>query len=200
MLKRKSAEDRKAEIIATALQLADRLGPDRMTATEVAKAIGISQPGIFRHFPTKNALWQAVADHIAARLSDAWAGAIATAGDPKARIRALIRAQLDEIEQTPALPSILFSRELNIENPDLRVAFRNLLAGYQSHLVAAVAEAQAQRTLRGDIVPADAALFLTALVQGLSIRWTLGARGFALATEGARLTDVQLAMMAPEAA
>ena len=58
---RKSAQERKAEILATALRLADELGPDRLTTAAIAEAVGLTQPGIFRHFPTKQALWQAVA-------------------------------------------------------------------------------------------------------------------------------------------
>ncbi len=48
---RKSAEDRKAEIVDAALRLADDIGPDRLSTEVLAEAVGISQPGIFRHFP-----------------------------------------------------------------------------------------------------------------------------------------------------
>jgi hypothetical protein len=36
---------------------------------------------------------------------------------------------------------------------------------------------------------------LTSLVQGVAIRWTLGARGFALVPEGLRLFDVQMDLL-----
>ncbi len=60
---RKSAERRKAEIVIVVLALADRIGPDRVTTGAVATAIGVTQAALFRHFPTKAALWQAVAEH-----------------------------------------------------------------------------------------------------------------------------------------
>jgi len=53
---RKSAELRKAEIVATVLDLADRIGPDRVTTGAVASQIGVTQAALFRHFPTKAAL------------------------------------------------------------------------------------------------------------------------------------------------
>lgn len=192
---RQSAEERKAQIVAEVLRLADEIGPDRLSTTDVARAVGLSQPAIFRHFPTKGALWLAVAETIAERLQSDWAAADAGASAPHARLKALIGAQLSAISETPALPSILFSRELQVDNPALRDVFRGLLGSFQGLLVAAIRDLQASGDLRRDVSPEDVAVLLTALVQGVAIRWTLGARGFPLVPEGLRLFDVQMALM-----
>ncbi|MEZ5753216.1 MAG: hypothetical protein R3D90_00110 [Paracoccaceae bacterium] len=42
MLRRKSAEDRKTEIIAAVLDLADRIGPDRLTTNDIAQEVGVT--------------------------------------------------------------------------------------------------------------------------------------------------------------
>ena len=52
---------RKAEIVRTVLALADRIGPDRVTTGAAAAAVGVTQAALFRHFPTKAALWLAEA-------------------------------------------------------------------------------------------------------------------------------------------
>jgi len=192
---RQSAEERKAQIVAEVLRLADEIGPDRLSTTEVARAIGLSQPAIFRHFPTKGALWLAVAEDIADRLQSYWAAAEAGAAGSHARLKALIGAQLTAIAETPALPSILFSRELQVDNPALRDVFRRLLSAFQVRLVAAIRELQEAGHLRRDVGPEDVAILLTSLVQGVAIRWTLGARGFALVPEGLRLFDVQMELL-----
>ncbi|WP_234988907.1 TetR/AcrR family transcriptional regulator [Tropicibacter naphthalenivorans] len=179
--------------MAEVLRLADEIGPDRLSTTDVARAVGLSQPAIFRHFPTKGALWLAVAEHIANRLQGSWAEA--EAAGPKARLRALIGAQLSAISETPALPSILFSRELQVDNQALRDVFRRLLGAFQGRLVAAIRDMQAAGDLRSDVSAEDVAILLTALVQGVAIRWTLGARGFLLVPEGLRLFEVQLALL-----
>ncbi|ARU01836.1 TetR/AcrR family transcriptional regulator [Yoonia vestfoldensis] len=195
---RQSAEDRKTQIVAEVLGLADEIGPDRLSTTDVARAIGLSQPAIFRHFPTKGALWLAVAEDIANRLQGSWAAAEAGAAGPHARLRALIGAQLSAISETPALPSILFSRELQVDNQALRDVFRGLLGAFQSRLVAVIRDLQAAGDMKRDVSPEDVAILLTSLVQGVAIRWTLGARGFSLPQEGLRLFDVQLAMLNAE--
>ncbi|THD70362.1 TetR family transcriptional regulator [Thalassobius vesicularis] len=35
-------------MVAAVLRLADEIGPDRLSTTDVARAIGLSQPAIFR--------------------------------------------------------------------------------------------------------------------------------------------------------
>lgn len=192
---RQSAEERKAQIVAEVLRLADEIGPDRLSTTDVARAIGLSQPGIFRHFPTKGALWLAVAEDIADRLQAGWAEAEAGATGPHARLKALIGAQLSAISETPALPSILFSRELQVDNQALRDVIRGLLGTFQDRLVAVIRELQMVGDLRSAISPEDVAILLTSLVQGVAIRWTLGARGFSLVAEGLRLLEVQMALL-----
>ena len=192
---RQSAEERKTQIVAAVLRLADEIGPDRLSTTDVARAIGLSQPAIFRHFPTKNELWLAVAEDIAEQLKAAWTTAETLATGPNDRLKALIEAQLSAIAHTPALPSILFSRELQVENPGLRNVFREILSAYQSRLVSTIRDQQASGYLQGDESPEDIAILLTSLVQGIAIRWTLGARGFSLVDEGVRLLDVQVGLL-----
>jgi AcrR family transcriptional regulator len=94
---RKSADLRKAQIVAVILDLADRIGPDRVTTGAVAAEVGVTQAAIFRHFPTKAEMWVAVADHVAGLLTAAWAEALKEANPPVERLKALVGAQLDQI-------------------------------------------------------------------------------------------------------
>jgi AcrR family transcriptional regulator len=194
MRQRKSAQDRKAEIVDALLVLADRIGPDRLTTNDVAAEVGITQAAIFRHFPTKADIWIMVADVVMARMSQSWDAALAQEPEPDAQLRALVQAQLAQIEACPALPSILFSRELGVENPELRERFAAILMTFQGHLATALTLMRDQGKLRADLSPDDAAVFVTALVQGIAIRWTLGARGFSLIGEGSRLLERQFAL------
>ena len=196
MLQRKPAEDRKTDIVEALLRLADQIGPDRLTTNDVAREVGVTQAAIFRHFPTKAELWSAVGEVIAARLAEAWQQAQAANTSPKDRLRALIATQLRQIETTPALPAILHSRELNVDNAILREKFRGLLMQYQAHRVANLEGMIADGSMTPDVKPQDAAALLTSLVQGIAIRWSLGSRGFALQPEGLRLLDVQLVLFA----
>jgi TetR/AcrR family transcriptional regulator len=57
---RMSAPDRRAQLLDAALNLFSEKGFDGVTTKEIAGAAGVTEAIIFRHFPTKQALYQAV--------------------------------------------------------------------------------------------------------------------------------------------
>lgn len=190
--KRKSAEERKKEIVLTAIKLAGDVGPDRLTTQHLADAIGISQPAIFRHFPTKEAIWQAVAQEIARTMKANAALSVNDAMNPLQRLQAMLSGHLEFMQATPAVPAILFSSELHAENAGLREYFAGLTSGRHrafSNLISTQIEAG---QFRSDLVADDAAYLILALVQGLAMRWSLNARNFDLVEEGSRLLELQL--------
>jgi AcrR family transcriptional regulator len=191
-MNRKSADQRRAEIVAATLRLADEFGPDRLTTQTIADAVGLTQPAIFRHFPTKQALWRAAAEAIAEAMTAAWRTELERTAEPDERLIALIRVQLRQIEASPAIPAILHSRELQTENAELRQHFLTLMMRFQGLLAAEFERARAAGTMRADIEPEDCAVLLISVLQGLAIRWSLGHRAFALAAEGERLLGAQL--------
>jgi len=66
---RPPAGSRKRQIVETVLQLVAAHGTEAVSAQLVADAIGVTQPAVFRHFPTKEAMWLAVMDWLEERLS-----------------------------------------------------------------------------------------------------------------------------------
>ena len=189
---RKPAGIRKAEIVDAAIRLADKLGPDRLTTEAIARAVGLTQPGVFRHFSTKQALWEAVAAHIGTMMEASWHEARDTDAAALDQLRAVVAAQMRLIRSTPAVPAILFSRELHAENESLRKAFFGLMGKFRRLLADLVAKARDAGALRDDLDPEDAALLILALVQGLAVRWSVSGRAFDLAGEGSRLLELQL--------
>ena len=59
MQTRLSTEERQAEIVAAALRLARESSPALITSGDIAAAIGVTQGAVFKHFPTKDAIWLA---------------------------------------------------------------------------------------------------------------------------------------------
>lgn len=190
---RKSADERKAEVVTAALKLADEIGPDRVTTETLAGAVGLTQPGIFRHFPKKQDIWESVADYIGGQMQKRWASTERRRGDaPEERLRRLVLGQLRLIQTFPAIPSLLFSRELLVENVRLRNAFAKLLRQFHQRLAKSVVAAQGTGYFRPDLDPDDVAYLLIGLVQGLAVRWSVNERRFSLVKEGERLLELQL--------
>lgn len=189
---RKSAADRKTEIVRTAIRLAAETGPDRLTTQQLAEEIGISQPAIFRHFPTKGDIWLAVGQQITTALDVSAEGALEPGQSPGDRICQLVARHLSSIQKNPAIPAILFSRELHAENDQLRQRFADLMANRQAVFASLIAQGIAGGEFRNSVDANDAAGLILALVQGLAMRWSLHNRSFDLVSEGAQLLKLQI--------
>lgn len=201
MRTRKTAEDRKDQIVETAIRLADTVGPDRLTTDMIAKDVGLTQPGIFRHFPKKENIWEAVAVHLSGRMSMAWDKAQKKTVSPVDQLEAVVMAQLNLIHKTPALPGIIFSRELHIENKVLRRAFFEIMNRFHTRLTKIIRAAIDEGRFKKGLPPEDAAFLLIGMIQSLAMRWSLSGRKIDLPATGARLLALQLDGFAePEAA
>ncbi|SFL43777.1 TetR/AcrR family transcriptional regulator [Shimia aestuarii] len=187
---RKSAEDRKAEIVQVAIRLAGELGPDRVTTQALADAVGVSQPAIFRHFPTKPDIWQAVGSAITSGME---MGALPDPGDdPLGLLESLVARYLGQIMANPAIPAILFSRELHAENEALRAHFERVMTARRGMFARLIGAAQNKGQVSETVAADDLAALVLATIQGLAMRWSLEARGFDLQTEGVRLIGLLL--------
>lgn len=178
MTPRKTGEQRRAEIIETALLLAAELGPDRITAEAIATRLGISQPAIFKHFPRKGDIWDAVIDQLLQSLSRVWRES--TIGKPpEQRLFALLDAHFAFIAAHPAVPMVLLSPELQTRHPPLRQTIMRLMGLFHSEL---------RQTISAGTSPPDnadqRAWMMLSLVQGIAIRWTLSGHAFDIRAEG----------------
>ncbi|MCO6411454.1 MAG: TetR/AcrR family transcriptional regulator [Thiogranum sp.] len=187
---RKSADQRRTEIVEATLTLADEVGPDRLSVEQVAQRVGISQPAVFRHFSSKRLLWDAVGAFVGKRLESTWERALAESPDPVGRLRALVRAQLRLIRTLPAIPALLFSRELQAGDQGLRRTFLGFMRRFHSVLAGVLAEGVQQGQLRTGLDEARAAYVIIALIQGVAMRWSLSGREFDLVQEGEQLLEL----------
>lgn len=189
---RKSAEDRQEEIIEQTLRLAGEVGPDRTTAAAVAQAVGVTHAAVFRHFPTMSDLWLGVARWLGIRMLTLWDKAARSSNDPVERIRALTGGQLRLIKSTPAVPALLFSRELHSGNEALRRMLSDLVVHLQNHLAEAVRDGQRQGLFRAEADPEEEAFLILSVIQGATVRWMVNSRSFDLLGQGRRMVELAL--------
>lgn len=186
--KRKSAADRRAEIVDTAIKLAADIGPDRVTTQHLADQVGVTQPAIFRHFSTKLDIWTAVGERIVTELSTLHIHPVDTSvADPHDLLHKLVGSHFAHVANNPAIPAILFSRELQAENVTLREKFNVFLTHRREAIEGLIHLGQAKGLHRAELVAEDAAHLLVAAMQGMSMRWLVEDRGFDLPEEGGRV-------------
>jgi AcrR family transcriptional regulator len=170
---RLSAEARQIEIVAAVLALATEHSPDAITTQAIAQQIGLTQGAVFRHFPTKEAIWLAVMDWLENSLQSAIAAAIAEVGDPVAGLQALFNAHIAFIVTHPAVPRLIFHELQKPAASAVKQRVRGLLERYRQRVTTLLVQAKAQGLVDPALdEPAAATLFL-GTVQGLVMQTLL---------------------------
>lgn len=191
MRPRKSAEERREEIVAAILDLALAHGPEGVSTEAIAGRLGVTQAAIFRHFPRKQDMWAAVVAWAGERMAEHWAAAQAGETQPAARLRSVLGSQWRFVAGVPALPAVMFSRALHGEEP-LRLALRTVMGRFHAVLAGIVTEGQQAGDFCRDITADQVASLLIAMLQGTALRWLMVERAFDLVTEGEALAEVVL--------
>lgn len=166
---RLSAEDRQEEIIRAAIDLAGDRGPDEVTTQDMARAIGVTQGAIFRHFPSKDMIWTSVVHWVRGRLMTVVDMAASQGKDPIDSLQRIFYAHLGFVEKHPALPRLLLSGHL-LRKPKVRLLIQETLRAYEDKLRDLLIQARAARMVSPDLQEAQAASTLLSLIQGLVAR------------------------------
>jgi AcrR family transcriptional regulator len=186
------ADSRKQQIVETVLELVAAHGTEAVSAQLVADAIGVTQPAVFRHFPTKEAMWLAVMDWLEQRLV-----AIYSAADDggEARLVVLSRIFLEHvklIERYPALAKLVFSDHLRLQFPSLQARFGKIHKAYAARLAAVIDRAKADGAIGDSVAAKDAATMFLSLIQGLGFQFAIARLPVKLSTEAEQVLALYL--------
>ena len=164
---RLSSEARRAEIIEAVLSLSAERSPGLITTAEIAKALGLSQGAIFKHFPSKEDIWLAVAEQVANSLLATIKQAAEQATAPLAALRAVFLAHVGFVIEHPGTPRFIFHELQRAVDSPVKQRLRGMLANYRQLLVRLL-EAAAQRGELDEKInqQAAASLFIGS-IQGL---------------------------------
>jgi TetR/AcrR family transcriptional regulator len=124
-----AATDRRAQLLDIALNFFSQKGFDRTTTKEIAAAAGVTEAIVFRHFPTKQALYQAVLDQKSAcPAAREWleeARRRMDANDDEALMRAIAEAVLEQYRSDPRMERLMLYAALEGQETALD-HFRNV--------------------------------------------------------------------------
>ncbi|MCJ8144771.1 betaine-aldehyde dehydrogenase [Ancylobacter sp. A5.8] len=198
--RRREPEDvRRRQLIEATIDSLAEVGFNASTLAQIARRAGVS-PGLVAHyFGDKDGLLEATLRFLSARIARDTAGRLARAHGPRARIQAVIEANLapEEFDQRTSSVWLAFWGQV-LHSARLR----RVQKVYQSRMLSNLSHA-----LRGLVAPQEArrlAISIAAVIDGLWLRSTLSATGEtsasgALAVASA-FVDSQIAAAAPAGA
>ncbi len=88
------AAERRQELIETAIRLFSEGSYRGTTTAEIARAAGVSEPILYRHFASKRDLYLAALDHVWTQVQAAWEATLSTSDDACAAVEAIGKKHL----------------------------------------------------------------------------------------------------------
>ena len=108
-------DERRAQLLAAALEVFTSAGYHSAAMDEIADRAGVSKPVLYQHFPSKLDLYLAVLDTHIDSLVFAIQKAIQSTPDNAKRVQATIGAYFDFIEAEGEAFRLLFESDMNVE-------------------------------------------------------------------------------------
>jgi TetR/AcrR family transcriptional regulator len=161
------AEARREETVAAVIDLAAEQNPSEITTAAIAKRMGLTQGALFRHFPNKDAVLQAVMDWVAARLLARVEKAAAGAPDVRTALETMFMAHIGFITEHPGVPRVMFGELQRAENTPAKRMATTLIERYGELLRALMKRGKENGELAADLNIDDAAVLFIGTIQGL---------------------------------
>ncbi len=161
------ADERRAATVAAVVALAAEQNPSDITTTAIAQRMGLTQGALFRHFPSKDAILQAVMSWVAQRLLARVDAAIRRETAPLAALEAAFMAHVDFVCAHPGVPRMLFG-ELQRPGDTLpKRMVQTLVESYGERLRRLLAAGKAAGDLDHALDEAAASVLFIGSIQGL---------------------------------
>lgn len=167
---------RQAEIVAVALHLAQDRSPAGITTTDLAQAMGLSQGALFKHFPSKDAIWLGVMAWVQDNLLRTLQEAAAQAPAPMEALGAVFDAHVRFVMAHPGVPRVIFHELQQAQDSALKQQVRGVMQGYRQLLLGLLDAAVQSGEVAADLDTAAAATLFVGIVQGLVMQSMLSGR------------------------
>ena len=164
------ADQRRAVTVRAVVELAAEQNPSELTTAAIASRMNLTQGALFRHYRTKDEIWEDVigwvAEQLLARVDEATRGV----ASPLAALEAAFAAHVEFVVLHPGVPRMLFSELQRSEDTAAKRKARALMAQYGERLTALVEAGKARGEIAAEVGTAAAVTQLVGTIQGLVIQ------------------------------
>ena len=161
------AEERRNVTVEAVVELAAQTNPADITTAAIARHMNLTQGALFRHFPNKEAIWQAVMKWVSVRLMARIEQAAEGIASPLEAMQAMFLAHVTFASEHPGAPRMLFGELQGAGATPAKRLAHALLTQYAARLNDLLQSAKACGELPRDLDSDAAATLFIGTIQGL---------------------------------
>lgn len=161
------ADERRAATVESVVALAASCNPSDITTAAIAEHMQVTQGALFRHFPSKDAIWEATMGWVAERLLSRIDRAAKGIASPLAAMEAMFMSHVEFVVAHPGVPRMMFGELQRAELTPAKRMAQTLIQRYGERLHGLMAQAKACGELPPELDNEAAATLFIGTIQGL---------------------------------
>lgn len=162
-----SADERRTRTVETVLTLAGEGDPSGITTAAIAEHMNVTQGALFRHFPSKAAIWHAAMEWVAETLLDRIDTVSEVAATPVLALRAMFFSHVAFVIEHPGVPRLMFAELQQAGQTPAKHVAHTLMQRYAQRVSGRFEEAKSCGEVGSDTDPKAAAILFIGMIQGL---------------------------------
>ncbi|MEC9373950.1 MAG: helix-turn-helix domain-containing protein [Planctomycetota bacterium] len=189
-MRRLPAAERRAQLLETAVKLFAERGYAGATTAELAKAAGVTEPIIYRHFQSKRDLFIALIDRTGDETMRLWEKHLSDAPDPGERLRRLIAANPMVTNKGRGVYRVIVQAMTEIDDEEILAALQRHIIALHQFVTREVVKAQENEQVSRRFSPEITAWLLLHLGLGYGVLAPLSIPGHARDAQGLHVRQV----------
>ena len=121
-IEKRTVKERRQQVLTVLIHmLHSERGMERITTARLAKEVGVSEAALYRYFPSKTKMFEALIEHIESTLLSRISASMRNETQTMNRIHDILQTILDFARKNPGLTRILTGHALMFEDAQLQV-------------------------------------------------------------------------------
>lgn len=162
-----SADERRSLTVESVVELAASQNPSEITTAAIAHCMRVTEGALFRHFASKDAIWEAVMQWVAKSLLGRLDHAAANTESSLDAMQAMFMSHVEFVAAYPGVPRMMFGELQRARMTPAKRMARALVQRYKKRLLALIEKAKATAELPATLDSEAAAILFVGTIQGL---------------------------------
>ncbi len=175
---------RSEQIVDAAIELLADGGIAALTIKNLADAVGVTEPALYRHFKGKVDILVAILNRLRTDIEKLFEESWDHGENVLDHIQAVWSRILQHFATQPSMASVVFSEEMFRHDPRLSEHVSCIMDVVREHLLALVRSKKGRQACRQDVPAKDLVHVIMASLRFIVTRWRLSGHAFDLEKEG----------------
>lgn len=165
-----TAEERKDVTIQTVIALAKHKNPANITTAEIAEGMALTQGAIFRHFPNKDAIFEATIRFVTQQLLKRLTKAANSSTTPLEAIEKTFMTHVAFIKKHPGAPRLILSELQRSDESLVKRLVATFIKEYRQRIAKLITDGIEEGECHGDTDVEAATLLFVGSIHGLVLQ------------------------------